>query len=505
MRQEQIGLGKGSERLCDGDGGKMRTCPRTMSTQHPDNVTTPFFAESSIVRGDDEVKEAYYVFSHLSCHEQMWDYEGKEVDNFVVKKLLSRYEHFFRENILGKDCFITLRVPNPSWERAEAKVLLETLESIPRSFDAAKLFYGEDIAPIFEVILPMTTSSVELNRIYHYYKNFVVEKQNKPFFRNDATIAEWIGEFKPREINVIPLMEDMPYILSCHEIVEGYLADKRIEHQRVFLAKSDLALNYGMLASTLALKIALIQLEELEERTSVGLYPIIGFGSAPFRGNLRPNTARRIIEEWVSVQTFTIQSAFKYDYPERDVKNAIETINSTKKGKCKVIDKNMAVEVIKKSSKEYRKNVLALANLINKIASFVPKRRERKLHIGLFGYSRVVNGTTLPRAIPFCCALYSIGLPPEILGFNLREKELDFVFEALQFENDLKDSLKYFNPRVLKIIPKELSPRIDLVDFEIDEAHRAITDEVIGSLKKGNLDLLQEKIVQAANIRKFLG
>jgi len=375
--------------------------PRTMSTQHPDNVITPFFAESPVIKGDDEVKEAFYVFSHLGCHEQMWDYEGKEVDDFVVKKLLSRYEHFFRDVVLGKDVRLTLRVPNPSWEKAEAKVLLETLESIPRSFDASKLFYGEDIPPIFEVILPMVTSHIELNRVFYYYKNFVVGKQNKSFFYGDITIAEWIGEFKPHEINVIPLIEDLPYILECDRIVESYLSDKIVEYQRVFLAKSDLALNYGMVASTLALKIALTKLEELEERLSIPIYPIVGFGSAPFRGNLRPDTVDRTLEEWKNVQTFTIQSSFKYDHPERKVANAIEKINVTRKKRGDAVDVDTAMEIIKKTSEEYRKVVSALVGLINKIAFYVPKRRERKLHIGLFGYSRSFGGSNLPRAIPF--------------------------------------------------------------------------------------------------------
>ena len=98
-----------------------------MSTQHPDNVNVPFFARDQKIGGEDEVKEAFYTYSHLGIDEQMWDVEGKEVDNYVVKKLLTTYEHFFHEHILGEDVFLTLRVPNPVEERAEAKILLETL------------------------------------------------------------------------------------------------------------------------------------------------------------------------------------------------------------------------------------------------------------------------------------------------------------------------------------------------------------------------------------------
>jgi len=75
----------------------MRKIPRVMSTQHPDNVSLPFFAETQDMSGDDEIQEAYYAFSHLGCDEQMWDSEGKEVDDFVVKKLLTKYPHFFKK------------------------------------------------------------------------------------------------------------------------------------------------------------------------------------------------------------------------------------------------------------------------------------------------------------------------------------------------------------------------------------------------------------------------
>ena len=81
--------------IMNGQYGKHLKIPRTMSTQHPDNVHTPFFTENIELTGEDEVKEAYYVYSHLGCTEQMWDCEGKEVDNYVVKKLLSRYGNYF--------------------------------------------------------------------------------------------------------------------------------------------------------------------------------------------------------------------------------------------------------------------------------------------------------------------------------------------------------------------------------------------------------------------------
>ena len=55
-----------------------------MSTQHPDNVNPPFFAENPELGGEDEIQEAFHAFSNLGCSEQMWDCEGKEVDNIPL-------------------------------------------------------------------------------------------------------------------------------------------------------------------------------------------------------------------------------------------------------------------------------------------------------------------------------------------------------------------------------------------------------------------------------------
>ncbi len=481
--------------------------PKCMSTQHPDNVNSPFFAENTELGGEDEIQEAYYAFSHLGCDEQMWDCEGKEVDNYVVKKLLTKHEPFFRDKRLGRDVFVTLRVPNPTVEKAEAKILLETLESIPRSFDAAKLFYGDDIPPIFEVILPMTASPKCIDRIYRYYSDFVVGKQNKPFKEGDITIAEWIGEFKPERINVIPLFEDMEHMLNAHNMTRTYLQDKNLKYQRVFLGRSDPAMNYGLVSAVLLNKIALQWLHGLSQEIGVSIYPIVGVGSAPFRGNLRPHTVERVAKEYPSAHTFTIQSAFKYDNSPEEVKEAVQKLQERRPSPPQEIDREKCLEIIRKYSQEYQRQIEGLAPVINEVAKYVPSRRKRKLHIGLFGYPRSMGGITLPRAIPFTAALYSIGLPPEILGLNaLGRDDIEFVKEIyVNFEDDLRDSLKYFNPDT-GFLPKNVEATVKNLPVypEVNREHKEITDYILNSLKE-NKGRLEGYILRAANLRKFLG
>jgi len=483
--------------------------PKCMSTQHPDNVNPPFFSESSELGGEDEIQEAFYVFSHLNCDEQMWDCEGKEVDSFVVKKLLSRYEGFFRDHQIGKDLFITLRVPNPTVERDEAKILLETLESIPRSFDTAKLFYKNDIPPIFEVILPMTSSPKCVDRIYKYYRDFVAGKQDNSFREGDITIAEWIGSFEPREINVIPLFEDMKNMLAAHEITREYLKDKDVDHQRVFLARSDPALNYGLVSAILMNKIALWNLGELEREIGVELLPIIGVGSAPFRGNFRPKMVEGVMDEYPSVHTFTIQSSFKFDNPPNDVWRAAEKIYQRSRRRANDVDQEKYLAIIDKYSHEYKNQVLTLAPLINDMARFVPSRRKRKLHIGLFGYSRSVEGIALPRAIGFTAALYSIGLPPEILGLNaLSQDEIQYVMEeCVHFRDDLTDSVQYLNPQSLSLLPESVGRTIEEIglDYQPNEEHNQISSYLVENLRMREPKRIEEALLRAANLRGFLG
>ncbi|MAG91203.1 phosphoenolpyruvate carboxylase [Candidatus Woesearchaeota archaeon] len=482
-----------------------------MSTQHPDNVNHPFFSGNSELGGEDEIKEVFYTFSHMHSQEQLWDCEGKEVDNFVVKKLLSKYEHYFRKNKLGKDVFLTLRVPNPSVEKNEAKILLETLESIPRNFDAAKAFYDDDIAPIFEIALPMTTDYRELVRISKYYKQYVVGKQHNKL-GNDMTIAQWIGKFKPESLRIIPLIEDKESILNPENIVEPFLKEEKTEeYQRVWLARSDPALNYGNLATVLMLKVSLQKLRDIQEKLSIDILPILGCGSAPFRGNFKPTNIKNCVQGYPSIYTYTLQSAFKYDYGMDDVTDAVKFLNETRPSNPVSVDEKRCVSIIEKLMSEYRKQVKLLGESINNMSPYIPPRRKRKLHIGLFGYSRSVGDLKLPRAITFCASLYSYGLPPEIIGLNaLDEKDIDYIKDIYaNFDNDLRDSLKYLNKDNLSVFPKEIVDKIDkisgIVKYDVDKKHKKVTSIILEDLKRKDHRLLSENITRAGFIRGFLG
>ncbi len=489
--------------------GNQIKIPRVMSTQHPDNVTIPFFAENAVLSGDDEVKEAYFSYSNLGINEQLWDVEGKEVDNHVIFKLLTKYPDYFRKNTIGKDVFLTIRCPNPEIEKTEAKILAELLHSIPRNHDIASVFYKKDVTPIFEVVVPMCQSEVPLIMIKEFYKKFINETNQT--LACGKSVAEWLGEFKPKDITVTPLFETKDEILNADKIVEKYIQSQKIKnYQRVWFARSDPALNYGNVSAILLVKVALQRLHKLEKKLKIPLYPIIGMGSSPFRGNFKPSTTEQILKGYPSIQTFTIQSAFKYDWPIRQVEDAIDYINKTKRTKPLAIDEKIALKYIDIIHTDYEESIKLLAPLINQISKNIPKRRKRKLHIGLFGYSRGGSSVQLPRAITFCAALYSIGIPPEILGLaNLSKKDIQEIQTCYgNFSYDMNEAMQYYNKDNLKILPptvaKKIRKSVKLFKYKINKEHKDVTTKIAEALTSGSGNI-NELILQAANIRGFLG
>ena len=303
----------------------------------------------------------------------------------------------------------------------------------------------------------------------------------------------------------------MTSMLNADQIVKEYLKDKRVDYQRVFLARSDPALNYSLVSAVLMNKIALHKLEQLQEELSVDIYPILGVGSPPFRGGMTPSSEASVMEEYPSVQTFTIQSAFKYDYPEQQVMESIRRIKSRKRGKPQDPNVETCQKILETVSKEYEQEIVDVAPLINSIASYIPQRRKRKLHIGLFGYSRGVRNTVLPRAITFCAALYSLGIPPEVFGLStLSQNQLETITEVYtSFEEHISQALQYLNQDNLKLLPPSLAEKIretaQKFEYETNQNHKELTTQIVKLFKKNKPAKMEEKILEAGATRGFLG
>lgn len=515
-----------------------------MSTQHPDNVSLPNWTNGDVIQGDAEVEEAFFAYNRLGCMEVMWDSEGKDVDTHVVRKLLSKYGDFFKEKVLGEDVFLTYRVPNPKVEATERKILLESLVNIPVAHDIATTFYKRDVSPIFEVILPFTTNSEELVWLLKYYEKTIAGVEETRLGES-TKVADWIGPFKPKTIEIIPLIEDMESILNISRIIGPYIEAVKPKYLRVFIARSDPALNYGLACAVILCKIAFSQLKTLEMSTSIKIYPIVGVGTMPFRGHLQPNNLNHFMDEYKGVCTVTIQSALKYDYPLEDAEKTVKVLNERIPCGEPTVMEPLELETLKgllvKFMEKYQRVVEDIAPLINSVASLVPQRRARKLHIGLFGYSRNMGKIVLPRAIPFAAALYSLGIPPEFTGFRALNELSEAEWKALNncyvnLKHDLESVgvfLSWRNLNMLADMHKQVAKMVGANDeklrlaiaeimkdlqaveekFAINLGPKNLTqrryenivnDFLISFLEQNSLDA-QKCLIEAAKIRKCLG
>ena len=88
-----------------------------MATQHPDNASAPFWERDGdgFISSYEEVAESMSCFTALGAQEFMRDWEGKNADEAVIDKLFTQYHGYFSKHPLGKEKFLTFRLPNV-WE-----------------------------------------------------------------------------------------------------------------------------------------------------------------------------------------------------------------------------------------------------------------------------------------------------------------------------------------------------------------------------------------------------
>ncbi len=508
----------------------MQWPPVTMATQHPDNASVPWWRKDAFIPTQDEIEELMLLFSELPIDEYMWDWEGKYVDEAVGEKLLSRASELFAKRPLGEELHLTYRIPAFDGERmhrmARAFMNILALGDFARDI-------GLNTPPVKEMFLPLTTSADQPMRVREAFKE-VAGYHRSVFHRDASDDNQFLQLFE-----VTPLVEDCPSLLSIEKILKPYWTSLIKEKQdlsrgqRLFLARSDPAMNAGLVPAVLAVKVALSASAQLADELGLNVYPILGTGSLPFRGSVNPLYTDAFLEQYAGTSTYSIQSAFRYDYPKEDVARALVTIkNEAPRLKTVIVshkDRTAITQLCNDMEAVWKPAIESIATIINDVARHVPPRRERLQHIGLFGYSRGVGKVRLPRAIGFTAALYSIGVPPELIatgrGLKLAEEsgQLDIVerlYPALRA--DITHAGKYLNRENLALLAGDNPAFVAITeDVQLIERilgvelgpqkphhliHRNLTSTILQRIRsETGMDRLTDEIVEAGIIRRSLG
>jgi phosphoenolpyruvate carboxylase len=499
----------------------LRNIPATMATQHPDNANAPYWDTSDpFINVHKETDEAYICLHDMGTSEYMWDWEGKHADASVIDRLFINHYDYFKDAQLGKDKFLTFRVPN-IWEE-KGYNLLQAMTVLLSSEDFARDLKLKS-RPLFEVILPMTERA---DQILHMQKLF--EKLAK--FKSEDFTPD--SKANSTYLELIPLVESVQGQVSIKDLLNEYLKihNKHFKfnpkYLRVFLACSDSALSAGFLAGVLGNKLALARLGEFQKESGIKIYPIAGPGSLPFRGGLKPSTIERFIQEYPGVKTVSVQSSFRYDHPKAEVIKAIQKLEKelpdNKFAALSNDTQKTILEIINIATGFYEKSINKLIPDMQVYFKEVPKRRERHQHIGLLAYSRSLGSQTLPRAITFTGGFYSIGVPPEFIGIGraldtLKDTQIEVLKSVYpSLKEDLKLAGRYLNMKNLNKLAitnkawLEIIKDVELVQdfFSIklgavtkqEKAHHSLSSRLTGPSK--NKALL---INEMAKLRSSLG
>lgn len=503
----------------------MRPVPISMATQHPDNALAPYWHSKPFISTGREVEECFRSFADLGCHEYMWDWEGKFVDEAVVDRLLQRYYDYFQKHPLGETHRLTYRVPNIQKE-GQARLVRAFSGIMAAAHTARELKFS--LPPLYEIIHPMTTSVDQLKalqRRFHETAHFYRKIFGQP-------------DLEPEYIGVIPLIEGTGALLNSRKILERYshflesFAHHRPEIIRPFIARSDPALEGGYVAAVLSAKAALSQYYQFQMDTGVQVKPMVGVGSLRFRGGLAPQTVDEFLATYPGVATVTLQSSFRYDHPLKEVKQAIAKLHRKLNDPEPFLlpQKDLAIlsQLEKPLVRHYRYTIENLGHFINQMAAYIPARRERIQHTGHFGYSRKVGkrGLKLPRAIPFTAVFYSVGVPPELIGLGralkdfFREEILYDLFRLYpQLHHAIAEVGRYYNPENLDILCgiqppfKKIRQGIRYIEEILetklgpkkpeDLLHRNYTSNVVQHWVRQ--EPVEEDILKAAEIRRSIG
>lgn len=430
--------------------------PLAMCTQHPDSA-------NRCITADEEVQEAVkdimpFDAGGFNCDEKMVDYEGKLTPYHEVKWIAEELTRLGYK--AGRDYILTPRLPNPRLENLD-RHLFVLISSLITNIEVPEA--------VQYMINPMTGSSKELLDLQRRIWNI------------SRLLEEETGKRMSVEVRVIPLIEDIDVMFNISELLRRWIIESSIfvksEIVRVMIGKSDAAMVYGHVPSILGIKVALSKLWKLGQELGVRIYPIIGVGRLPFRGHLGPDAVREFADTYRWFYTVTIQSGIRFDMGPQAVREVLTNLED-KIGRTPRIfsieEEYLIKKVCKVFTAEYLRFIVRVVDKILIINSFIPKRRDR---LDVTKYSRSIQESALfsedreiieyvedrniilPRAINFTAALYTMGIPPTLIGLGRALRKIEQLFPEYVIELILRE--------VSPILQKDLQFDLALVDVDI--------------------------------------
>ncbi len=455
--------------------------PTSMATQHPDSA-------SRYVPIQEEPHEAIEALTPqpqgLGIDELMVDYEGKMTPYHQTADIAHKLME--KDLIPGNDVWITPRISSAT-EETVFRQLMALMSIIEADYDIAKS--GAE-GGIREVILPMVKGAKPILNLRRRIAD-VIELAHKEFGL----------EKNPNALQVIPLVESVPRMLTFHLFYEEYydlckqsgFINNRL---RFMIGRSDTALSYGLVAAMLSIKLMIFRAYKLGEKLNMVVAPILGGGALPFRGHITLDNLDNVLREYGGARTITIQSGLRYDHDPSDTK---ELVNQLKQRLPSIPalsfqkeEEEFLLNCMTISSKNYLRTFNRILDLINNLSNIIPQQRDRLTHKGPYGYSRLPivpqelasfttvdslkseiesiklgSPTRLPRVITYTGSLYSIGLPPEFLGIGDGLADISRIFgkeaviRLLEFypalKTDLTQACKFLYLDVAKkFLPEDL-------------------------------------------------